>query len=204
MGVLHRSEPLSQIPRDHGSTNYSRKTHLSGRTSMIFGADVHDPKGSRKMFYKKVCSDFWPLFQARKSVPGKWGRPQKGSVGAPDLGSPPSVLICSDFPVFCRFVTISVLVFGNTRTSQGNPFLPTPFASPRVRHFLARFHGMESSQKICSCDPARLLERGFRASGPQAGRARFSKSLTDHVRFWMPCAPRQVKIGLTLLDPICV
>ena len=30
-----------------------RKTHFSVRMSTIFGADVHDPKGSRKTLYKK-------------------------------------------------------------------------------------------------------------------------------------------------------
>ena len=30
-----------------------RETHFLVRTSMIFGADVHDPKGCRKTLYKK-------------------------------------------------------------------------------------------------------------------------------------------------------
>ena len=47
-----------------------RKTDFLVRTSTIFGADVHDPKGCRKTLYKKkVCVDFSahifrPLFSA--------------------------------------------------------------------------------------------------------------------------------------------
>ena len=36
-----------------------RNTHFLVRTSTIFGADVHDPKGCRKTLYKKkVCVYF--------------------------------------------------------------------------------------------------------------------------------------------------
>ena len=33
-------------------------THILVRMSTIFGADVHDPKGSQKTLYRKVCVDF--------------------------------------------------------------------------------------------------------------------------------------------------
>ena len=39
-----------------------RKTHFLVRTSTIFGADVHDPKGCRKTLYKKTFALMsWPL-----------------------------------------------------------------------------------------------------------------------------------------------
>ena len=41
-----------------------RKTHFLVRTSTIFGADVHDPKGSRKTLYKKKFAlVFCPLLE---------------------------------------------------------------------------------------------------------------------------------------------
>ena len=51
-----------------GSKSFSpspgpQKNALFGAESTIFGADVHDPKGSRKTLYKKkVCVDFLALF----------------------------------------------------------------------------------------------------------------------------------------------
>ena len=43
--------PLGQKVSPHHRGR--RKTHFLVRTSTIFGADVHDPKGSRKTLYKK-------------------------------------------------------------------------------------------------------------------------------------------------------
>ena len=54
-------EPYVRMPRRHKVFPHHqgrRKTHFSVRTSMIFGADVHDPKGHRRTSYKKVCVVF--------------------------------------------------------------------------------------------------------------------------------------------------
>ena len=42
-----------------------RKTHFLVRTSTIFGADVHDPKGSRKTLYKKSLRRFFPYNEGK-------------------------------------------------------------------------------------------------------------------------------------------
>ena len=54
-------DPYARMPQGQkGSPHHRgrRKTHFLVRTSTIFGADVHDPKGCRKLCTKKVCVDF--------------------------------------------------------------------------------------------------------------------------------------------------
>ena len=54
-------DPYAQMPRGQKVSPHHRgrrKTHFLVRTSTIFGADVHDPKGCRKTLCKKVCVDF--------------------------------------------------------------------------------------------------------------------------------------------------
>ena len=56
------SWPLRPVPwGQKGSPHHRghRKTHFLVRTSMIFGADVHDPKGSRKTIYNKCLRRFF-------------------------------------------------------------------------------------------------------------------------------------------------
>ena len=58
-------EPYARMPwgqkvSPHHSAR--RKSHFSVRMSIIFGADIHDPKGFRKTLLKKfVPADYWPL-----------------------------------------------------------------------------------------------------------------------------------------------
>ena len=56
-----RSDPYARMPGGQKVSPHHRgrkKTHFLVRMSMIFGADVHGPKGSQKVCTKNICVDF--------------------------------------------------------------------------------------------------------------------------------------------------
>ena len=92
-----------------------RKTQIVVRTSTIFGADVHDPKGCRKTLYKKVC-----VFLAPKE--GMYGFRFKALPPSPPKtrGVNFSILLPLHFPqVFSPGVQLGDHFSGQVRPRQG-------------------------------------------------------------------------------------
>ena len=137
--------------RNNGLTSSLRKLGFSGKVPNFGGFPVETP--TKKAAASKLRKLVFPGFHGNSrdianflisSEPPLWGR-QKGvtPISSDLFRFPRFVPICA--PCFWEFVPIcsdlfrflpicSDLFSEQIRTNQGNPFLPTPFESPRSLH----------------------------------------------------------------------
>ena len=101
-----------------------RKTHFVVRTSTIFGADVHDPKGFWKTLYKKSLRWFFGLPRTCKPwIPNRGSRfVTKQGLSGPVLRD--TARLSQRYPPIARYV-----VFGASTWPIGCDTPPPPFLS---------------------------------------------------------------------------